>query len=44
MTKYEVCYYAYYYVEAENGDEALELGMEEHYDNPDGSWEVTEVD
>lgn len=40
MTKYEVSYTAYYFVEADNEDEAIELAMEEHYENPDGSWEI----
>lgn len=44
MPKYEISYTAYYYVEADNEDEAIELGMEEHEEFPDGSWEATEVE
>jgi hypothetical protein len=45
MTKvYEVSYTATYYVEAEDEDEAIELAIEEHYENPDGSWEIESVE
>lgn len=45
MTKmYEVSYTAYYYVEAEDTDEAIDLAIEEHENNPDGSWEIESVE
>jgi hypothetical protein len=45
MTKvYEVSYIAYYYVEADDEDEAIELAIEEHENLPDGSWQVESVE
>jgi hypothetical protein len=35
---YQVTYEATYYVRADNEDEAIELGIEEHSGNPDGAW------
>ena len=38
--KYQVRYEATYYVDADNEDQALDLAMEQHSENPDGSWEA----
>lgn len=38
--QYQVRYEATYYVEADNEDDALKLGMFFHEQNPDGSWEA----
>jgi hypothetical protein len=44
MPKYLVEYYASVEVEADDEDEALEIGIAEWEDMPDGSWDVTEID
>jgi hypothetical protein len=44
MPKYLVEYYASVEVEADNADEALELGIADWESDPDGSWEVMEMD
>jgi hypothetical protein len=44
MAQYEVSYTAFYYVEADNESEAIELAIEQHEDNPDGSWEIESVE
>jgi len=38
--KYQVRYEATYYVDATDEDNALDLAMEQHSENPDGSWEA----
>ena len=38
--KYEVRYEATYYVEADNEDDAIELAVDQHSQNPDGAWEA----
>lgn len=43
MKKYVVNYYATYWVEAEDEDQAIELAIECHEDLPDGTWEVADV-
>jgi hypothetical protein len=40
MATWQVEYSATYWVEAETEDEAIEKGIEEHADMPDGSWEA----
>ena len=41
MTKvWQVEYSATYWVEAETEEEAIELGMIDHEDNPNGDWEA----
>lgn len=35
---YQVEYNAVYWVEAESEEEAIELGMIDHEDNPNGDW------
>jgi hypothetical protein len=35
---WQVDYSATYWIEANSEDEAIELGMEQHADMPDGSW------
>jgi hypothetical protein len=40
MASWQVEYSATYWVEAETEDEAIEKGIEEHADMPDGSWEA----
>jgi hypothetical protein len=44
VSKYEVSYTAFYYVEADSEAEAIEAAMWEHEDNPDGSWEIENVE
>jgi hypothetical protein len=44
MPKYLVEYYASVEVEAENEEQALELGIADWEQDPDGSWEVQEVE
>jgi len=43
MKKYRVDYTASYWVEAEDEDEAIELGIQEHFEMPDGDWEAVEI-
>lgn len=43
MKKYVVNYYASYWVEAEDEDQAIELAIECHEDLPDGFWEIADV-
>lgn len=43
MKKYVVNYYATYWVEAEDEDEAIDLAIEQHEDMPDGTWEVVDT-
>jgi hypothetical protein len=38
--KYQVTYEATYYVEANDEDHAIDLAVEQHSENPDGSWEA----
>lgn len=38
--KYEVRYEATYWVEANDEDEAIDLAIEQHSENPDGSWDA----
>ena len=40
IKSWQVEYSATYWVDAETEDEAIELGMEQHYEFPDGSWEA----
>jgi len=40
MKTWKVEYNATYWVEATSEDEAIDLGMEQHADLPDGSWEA----
>jgi hypothetical protein len=40
MKTWQVNYIATYWVRAETEDEAIDLAMEEHFNNPDGSWEA----
>ena len=37
---YQVEYSAVYWVEADSEEDAIELGMIEHEDNPNGDWEA----
>ena len=37
---YQVEYNAVYWVEADSEEDAIELGMIEHEDNPNGDWEA----
>lgn len=43
MTKYLVTYNVEIEVEADNEDDALQIGISEWEDMPDGSWEVEEI-
>jgi hypothetical protein len=38
LKTWQVEYSATYWVQATSEDEAIELGMEKHYDLPDGDW------
>ena len=38
--QYQVRYEATYYVEATDEDHAIDLAVEQHSNNPDGSWEA----
>jgi hypothetical protein len=38
--KYQITYTAVYYVDADNEEQARELGMAQHAELPDGGWEV----
>jgi hypothetical protein len=40
MKTWQVSYNATYWVEAETEEEAIELGMEKHYEFPDGDFEA----
>lgn len=40
LKTWKVEYNATYWVEATSEDEAIDLGMEQHADLPDGSWEA----
>ena len=37
---YQVEYSATYWVEADSEEEAIEKGMEEHHEMPNGDWEA----
>ena len=40
MKTYQVNYQATYWVKANSEDEAVELGIEEHEEFPNGDWEA----
>lgn len=42
MSVWRVDYSATYFVEAETEDEAIDLAIEEHGENPDGIWEAVD--
>jgi hypothetical protein len=43
MKTYRVDYTASYWVEAEDEADAIDLGMEHHFELPDGDWQAVEI-